>query len=121
MLIPAILNLVQNAIRANKENNEDKLTLTVYVCQQFLHLVLRDFGSGIAANISKSEQEALGAKMIDSQQGFGMAILLSNTTFNRLQGSLNLSNHPEKGSIAHVKLALADELFRNEVEEQSKI
>jgi len=121
MLIPALLNLVQNAIRANKENNEDKLTLTVYVCQQFLHLVLRDFGSGISANISKSEQEALGAKMIDSQQGFGMAILLSNTTFNRLQGSLNLSNHPEKGSIAHVKLGLADEIFRSKAEEQSKI
>ena len=121
MLIPAFLNLVQNAIRANKENNEDKLTLTIYICPQYLHLVLRDFGSGISANMSQSQQDALGEKMIDSKLGLGVAVFLSNTTFNRLQGSLNLFSHPEKGSIAHVKLGLANDIFHYETEELSKI
>ncbi|MFT5756842.1 MAG: two-component system sensor histidine kinase RegB [Alteromonadaceae bacterium] len=114
MLIPALLNLVQNAIRANKENNEDKLTLTIYCCQQYLHLVLRDLGAGISAGLSKSQQNALGVKMLDSKQGFGMAVFLSNTTFNRLQGSLKLSNHLEKGSVAHVKLCLIDDPLRHD-------
>lgn len=106
MLISALLNLVQNAIRANKENNEKSLTLTVYCCQQYLHLVLRDFGTGIDSNITKAQQDSLGEKLVESSNGLGMAILLSNTTFNRLQGSLKISNHPVKGSLAHVKLAL---------------
>jgi len=114
MLIPAILNLVQNAIRANKENNQDKLTLTIYCCQQYLHLVLRDYGCGISANMSQNQQDALGAKMVESNQGLGVGVFLSNTTFNRLQGSLKLSSHPEKGSIAHVKLGLVDATVLNE-------
>ena len=109
MLIPALLNLVQNAIRANKENKENKLTLTICRCKQYLHLILRDFGAGISANMSKEQQQALGLNIIDSAQGLGVAILLSNTTFSRLQGSLKLLNHPEKGSIAHVKLGIIKE------------
>jgi two-component system, sensor histidine kinase RegB len=106
MLISALLNLIQNAIRANKEQNENDIILTVYICQQYLHIEIRDFGAGIEANISKNQQVLLGEKLIESKSGLGMAILLSNTTINRLQGSLKLSNHPGKGCIAHVKLAL---------------
>ncbi|MDG1750300.1 MAG: HAMP domain-containing sensor histidine kinase [Thalassotalea sp.] len=106
MLISALLNLIQNAIRANKEQNENDITLTVYICQQYLHIEIRDFGAGIEANISKDQQDLLGEKLIESNSGLGMAILLSNTTINRLKGSLKLFNHPEKGCVAHVRLAL---------------
>lgn len=106
MLISALLNLIQNAIRANKEQNESHITLTVYVCQQHLHLLIRDFGDGIEANISQEQQTSLGERLVESSTGLGMAILLSNTTINRLQGSLQLTNHAEKGCVAHVKLAL---------------
>lgn len=106
MLIPALLNLIENAIRANLENSENRITFSVYTCELHLHMVIRDFGAGISASMSKSQQEALGVKLIESKSGLGMALFLSNKTFTRLKGSLNLSNHEVKGSIAHVKLAL---------------
>lgn len=106
MLISALLNLIQNAIRANKEHSESEITLTVYVREGYLHLVIRDFGAGIEANINTEQQTSLGEKLVESNSGLGMAILLSNTTINRLQGSLKLSNHPEKGCVAQVKLAV---------------
>ena len=106
MLISAILNLIQNAIRANREQNESKITLTVYADQNALNIVVRDFGKGIEATINKDQKDVLGEKLVESSNGLGMAILLSNATINRLHGSLKLSNHPEKGCVAHVKLAL---------------
>ena len=106
MLLPALLNLVQNGIRANKENNASKLTLTVYCQSDKLHIVLRDFGVGIYSGINKHLHNNLGEKLIKSKSGLGMAVLLSNSTFSRLGGSFKLSNHPEQGSIADVTLPL---------------
>ena len=40
-----------------------------------------------------------------SDHGMGLAVLLSNVTFERLNGSLTLYNHPQCGAIAKVKLA----------------
>jgi two-component system sensor histidine kinase RegB len=41
-----------------------------------------------------------------SEQGMGLAVLLSNVTFERLNGSLTLFNHKEGGAVAKVKLAI---------------
>jgi two-component system sensor histidine kinase RegB len=106
MLLPALLNLVQNGIRANTENQQNSLALTIYCQGNILHITLRDFGTGISSELNKNLQHSLGEKLVKSESGFGMAVLLSNSTFSRLGGSLKLSNHPEKGCVAHVTLPL---------------
>ncbi|GAA6204706.1 HAMP domain-containing sensor histidine kinase [Thalassotalea sp. SU-HH00458] len=106
MLIAALLNLIQNAIRANKEHNESKITVTIYTSENTLNIEIRDFGAGIEANLNNDQKDLLGEKLVESSHGLGMAVLLSNTTINRLKGSLKLANHPVKGCVAHVKLAL---------------
>ena len=101
MLLPALLNLIQNGIKSNQLNRTNKLTLSVFARDKILDLEIRDFGLGI-----KQHQDILGEKLVKSDSGLGMAILLSNSTFERLGGSLKLSNHPTQGAIAHVTLPL---------------
>ncbi len=106
MLLPALLNLVQNAIRANEENQQQRITLTVSRVNNTLSLQLRDFGSGIEANMNQAQRAVLGEKMVLSESGLGMAVFLSNSTFQRLGGKLKLINHSAQGCIAVVTLPL---------------
>jgi two-component system sensor histidine kinase RegB len=121
MLIPALLNLVQNAVKANKVNidkQQARISLTLTSDDDYLRLEVRDFGPGLEANMSQSQQNALGDKIVSSQSGLGMAVFLSNTTFNRLGGNLQLKNHPEQGCIARVSLPLVARPFaKNNVRE----
>lgn len=106
MLLPALLNLIQNAIRANNENEQTELSLTVTSEHNYMVLEIRDYGPGIKANMSQAQQDVLGEEMVASKSGLGMAVFLSNSTFNRLGGKLKLMNHAEQGCIALVNLPL---------------
>ncbi len=106
MLLPALLNLVQNAIRANQENKQSEIVLTVSCENNDLVLQLRDFGLGIEASVSQAQRRVLGEQMVMSKSGLGMAVFLSNSTFHRLGGKLQLMNHAEQGCIALVNLPL---------------
>ncbi len=101
MLLPALLNLVQNGIKSNLKTGADKLTMLVKVENAKLFLEIRDFGSGLNPNSGR-----LGEQLVKSDSGLGMAMLLSNTTLERLGGDLRLVNHQEQGAIAHVSLPL---------------
>ncbi|SEL32887.1 two-component system, sensor histidine kinase RegB [Colwellia chukchiensis] len=106
MLLPALLNLVQNAIRANQENQQSHLSLTVQQQPNAVLLQLRDYGAGINANSQPRPGAVLGENLVQSESGLGMAVLLSNATFQRLGGKLTLANHSEQGCIASVTLPL---------------
>ena len=49
---------------------------------------------------------ALGGQLMPSKSGMGMAVLLSNVTLERLDGSLTLCNHQQLGAIATVSLKI---------------
>ena len=107
MLLPAILNLLQNACIANQKNNQTQLELSWQQDNQHsesIYLLIRDFGSGF----SQSQLAELGGQLMPSSQGMGLAVLLSNVTFERLNGSLTLYNHASGGAVAKVKLAIAN-------------
>jgi two-component system, sensor histidine kinase RegB len=107
MLLPAILNLLQNACIANQKNNKTQLELSWQQDNQHsecAYLLIRDFGSGF----SQSQLAELGGQLMPSSQGMGLAVLLSNVTFERLNGSLTLYNHAGGGAVAKVKLAIAN-------------
>lgn len=107
MLLPAILNLLQNACIANQKNNQTQLELSWQQNNQHsecVYLLIRDFGSGF----SQTQLAELGGQLMPSRQGMGLAVLLSNVTFERLNGSLTLYNHAGGGAVAKVKLAIAN-------------
>ena len=99
MLLPALLNLVQNAVKANEDNNNQDIELNAYIDANELNIKLRDFGHGIS-----TKQISLGQQLVKSETGLGMAVLLSNSSLERLGGSLKLYNHTKQGAIAHVSL-----------------
>ena len=107
MLLPAILNLLQNAALANQKQGQTQLELSWQqdnLHSECVYLLIRDFGRGF----SSSQLAELGGQLMPSDQGMGLAVLLSNVTFERLNGSLTLFNHADGGAVAKVKLAIVN-------------
>lgn len=100
MLLPAICNLLQNAVKSNQQSGVNQVELGLTATASHVTINIRDFGGGIEASRS------LGASLVESDKGLGMALMLSNSTFERLNGELVLSNHRELGAVASVKLPL---------------
>ena len=109
MLLPAILNLLQNAAFANQQAQQQNLELNWQHSTESpksVSLIIRDFGKGFSA----AQLAELGGQLMPSETGMGLAVMLSNVTFERLQGSLTLFNHPQGGAVAKVQLTLSDQV-----------
>ncbi|MCQ8878527.1 ATP-binding protein [Pseudoalteromonas shioyasakiensis] len=102
MLLPAILNLLQNSATANRQNKQTQLSLNWQISDAEANLLIRDYGVGF----SSEQLTQLGGQIMASNSGMGLAVLLSNVTLERLNGSLTLYNHPEGGAVAKVQLAV---------------
>lgn len=112
MLLPAILNLLQNAAMANKKADKNSIELSWDSISEkssnipsTVSLLIRDFGTGF----SEQQLSQLGGQLMPSDNGMGLAVLLSNVTFERLKGSLTLFNHKEVGALAKVKLVIVED------------
>ena len=57
-------------------------------------------------HFSEQQMASLGGQLMPSSTGMGMAVMLSNATLERLNGSLTLYNHPKQGAIAMVSLKI---------------
>ncbi|MCW8833374.1 MAG: ATP-binding protein, partial [Colwellia sp.] len=101
-LLPAILNLINNAIRATKMNHSNKITLTSTVHAGSWLFIIRDYGLGFT--LEKLKQ--LGTKPVSSEQGLGMAVFLSHASLERLGGKLVLTNHQEGGALVTLSLPI---------------
>lgn len=99
-LLPAILNLINNAIRATKANNSTKITLTSQVETENWQFIIRDYGIGFT--LEKLKQ--LGVNPVNSEQGLGMAVFLSHASLERLGGKLALTNHHQGGALVTLSL-----------------
>jgi len=99
-LLPAILNLINNAIQATKANNSNKITLISQVDDQNWQFIIRDNGLGFS--LEKLKQ--LGVKPVNSEQGLGMAVFLSHASLERLGGKLALTNHQQGGALVTLSL-----------------
>jgi len=104
-LLPAIVNLLSNAIRATKANNCNQINVSSQIVAHNWQLTIRDFGQGF--KIEKLAE--LGLKPVDSEQGFGMAVLLSHASLERLGGKLSLTNHEEQGAVVTLYMPLSRE------------
>lgn len=102
-LLPAILNLINNAIRATKANNSTKITLTSQVETENWQFIIRDYGIGFT--LEKLKQ--LGVNPVNSEQGLGMAVFLSHASLERLGGKLALTNHHQGGALVTLSLPIS--------------
>ncbi|MBO9490663.1 HAMP domain-containing histidine kinase [Endozoicomonas sp. G2_1] len=102
-LIPAILNLIQNAQRANPKSMTS-IEISSEIKNRHWHVAIRDFGVGF--NLASLAE--LGEQPIVSEQGLGMAVMLSHVSLERLGIKLSLSNHSEGGAIAELIIPLID-------------
>lgn len=101
-LIPALLNLVQNGIRASEQNGNNRLDIKTRGIGNCWQLSLRDYGKGF----TKQQLTELGANPVISDQGLGMAVFLSHASLNRLGATVTLTNHNEGGAIVSIALPL---------------
>ena len=101
-LLPAILNLINNAVSANKANNSNVLEVTHQQIDNNWQLIIRDFGKGFTLK----KLAELGVKPVASEQGLGMAVFLSHASLERLGGKLALTNHKEGGALVTLSLPL---------------
>lgn len=102
-LLPAILNLINNAIRAGKANDSKALSLTCQIIEDNWQFTIRDYGKGFTLK----KLNELGVKPVNSEQGFGMAVFLSHASLERLGGNLALTNHQDGGALVTVSLPIS--------------
>ncbi|MCJ8296951.1 MAG: ATP-binding protein, partial [Colwellia sp.] len=115
-LLPAIINLINNAIRASKANNSNALSLTSQIIEDNWQLTIRDFGKGFTLK----KLNELGVKPVASEQGFGMAVFLSHASLERLGGKLALTNHQDGGALVTLSLPIAAKEIPSNKQERSK-
>jgi len=101
-LLPAILNLINNAVRASQMNQSDSISLTSQITNNNWQFIIRDYGTGFT--VDKLRQ--LGSKPVSSEQGLGMAVFLSHASLERLGGKLALTNHFQGGALVTLSLPL---------------
>lgn len=99
-LLPAILNLINNAIRASKLNQAKQITLTSQVELGNWQFIIRDYGLGFTLEKLKK----LGVNPVNSEHGLGMAVFLSHASLERLGGKLALTNHHQGGALVTLSL-----------------
>jgi two-component system sensor histidine kinase RegB len=102
-LLPAIINLINNAIRASKANNSKTLSLTSQIIEHNWQFTIRDYGKGFTLK----KLNELGVKPVNSEQGFGMAVFLSHASLERLGGKLALTNHQEGGALVTLSMPIS--------------
>jgi two-component system sensor histidine kinase RegB len=103
-LLPAVMNLVNNAIIASKQNQSTRLSLYHKISDKQWHFSIRDYGKGFSINALND----LGVKPVNSEYGFGMAVFLSHVSLERLGGKLVLTNHQDGGALVTLSLPLME-------------
>ncbi|WP_223229933.1 ATP-binding protein [Pseudoalteromonas piscicida] len=100
MLMPSILNLISNSVRANEEASQDDIDVVMSTKSNEHVITILDRGEGIA----EERLEQLGHSVVSSESGLGMAVLLSHATIERLGGHLLIESDLIYGTKCTIKL-----------------
>lgn len=100
-LIPAIINVIDNAIKVS-HTVEAEVVVSFYTTLDSFYISIKDTGMGFDPQTFVH----LGQQVTESKEGLGLALLLSNTNIERLQGSLTLDNHDKGGAVVSIRFPL---------------
>ena len=109
-----LVNLITNAIQALADCDDKHIWLTLEADNDFIHLGLRDSGTGIG----NSEISQLFEPFYTTKEGhgLGLGLSISRRIVESMAGHLNVSNHPSGG--AEFTLSLPRYLPGRHTEEQ---
>ena len=95
-LSQTLLNLLNNAADASFDNNRDYIEVNYEIRDQYLRLMIDDFGAGI----SEEQQAMAGSQPFSSKDsGLGIGLLLSQANISRIGGRLSLSNRTGEAAV----------------------
>ena len=99
-LTQALQNLLDNAADASPE----QVLFNANWNETSLLIQIRDFGNGMTEEV----KQQLGKPFFSSkaEQGMGLGVYLTQVILTRFNGELKLSNHPDGGVLAIVRLPL---------------
>ena len=103
-LTSVLLELIQNASRSLTREN-GIIELEINRNQNDLEISIKDNGSGIPDEI----KDKLFNEQVESNQGLGLGLYLSNSVITKLGGSLRLAETSSNGTTFIVALPLVDE------------
>lgn len=99
-LIPAMLNTINNAVTASESMGSNKVKIASKSTDNSWVVSIIDEGKGF----EKSQFVKLGNDVLESDGGLGIAMLLSNASLERHNGSLFIKNHETLGAEVVIEL-----------------
>lgn len=105
-LSQVLVNLLRNALQAMADTPERRLTLVCRCQQDWAEVCVRDTGCGLSPELSQRWGEPM---LSTKSQGLGMGLAISREIVDRHHGFLSLSNLPEGGVQAVLRLPLQEE------------
>lgn len=102
LLLSALINVVQNAVDANVQAHQSKITITVYEALSEIIIDITDQGKGFDLKLLN----ALGHQTIKSEKGMGIALFLSNSTINKLGGKMLIENIAAENQTLGAKVSI---------------
>lgn len=103
-LPPALINIIDNAVKFN-DKSKNKIIFSAAIHNQMLCIKITD--SGIGFKLDALSSQAHNIKHTQTEKaGLGIALLLSNATIERLQGSIAINNRVEGGAEVNITFPL---------------
>jgi two-component system sensor histidine kinase RegB len=100
-LTHSIINILNNAAEATPPDKG--IELHTYWDGQYVVLKVRDFGSGLTANLLNFAGKE---PVVSNKQGLGVGLFLAYTTINRLGGGIKFYNMESGGACVEIVLPL---------------
>ncbi len=112
-LVQVFNNLVSNAVDAQKKDGRRDIVLGIDRDDRYLLLTVRDYGTGVPADI----KDRLFKQMITSKgsMGTGLGIYISNTVIRaKFEGTMWVEDNPEGGTVFGISIPLGLVTFRSQ-------
>lgn len=111
LLLHAIINLADNAIRAAKST----VNIRIEALDRRVQIVIEDDGIGIAPDAL----EHFGEAIFSSKTGLGIGFLLANSTIERLGGSVRFANPIQSHDLPLTRVTVELPLITDEPADES--
>lgn len=98
----ALTNLLNNAADASVANGQRDVAVRVEVLEDQLHCRVHDRGSGLDGDPAATAQGMFRSSKVD---GMGIGLALSNSTIERLQGTVSF-HQDERGGVTWIQVPL---------------
>lgn len=102
-LLPALMNLLDNAADASLDNNSDEVDMRCHLNDHKLQIVITDRGTGISQQYLNQHKKIVASS---KSKGMGIGLFLANTSIEKLNGQVRLENQSQ-GMLTIITLPLS--------------